>query len=648
MGSASLRAPGMAAEEERPAIRAARAFDAGFVEDARRAIEAGGEEDARTLANVAVLDYVSKIPREAGDEASLLERLRGAEGALARETSTSSESLELASHDSYALRVNTAFALQMLGRDEESANILEGLFADAESADDDVALRACVMFIRALRRTGRIDRADAALARTERLFGVAGESVDTLGDEPLGGSPARSSSVAAGTPPSSPSWLRSPASAPSSPTRPDATPETEGGELGLRHAALDPPNLAGFRAWARLERARLALDAGDRERAARLLDGLEARVEDEGEEGEAAGLLREEVRFVRARERSLAGAHAEAMRLLTDATIASERDPNALANLARALAENGADALAGAVLREAAKRANETKAGSTTVAAVAYAEARRSYASGSYERAETLFRECAETPAGDRPETWIRAAESAASRAAFGARGGEDDGGDEGREGASSRAFELLDVATSRLEARAKLRAGEGEAGSERDDAAASAAIATLRAALRLDAGDHEAALRDASEAAAGIPDAEKDPILRRYAARASELILEAKVWLGRADDVEETLDAVIEEYLDAGDEGSSRQGATLTRLATELLRSGRDGENASRDDDFNEAVRVAGAAAAAAPGDKGPAAAVARAWIAMNDPRKAAEALAEARRVRAKKGGSVFAEGHP
>lgn len=638
----------MAAEEERPAIRAARAFDAGFVEDARRAIEAGGEEDARTLANVAVLDYVSKIPREAGDEASLLERLRGAEGALARETSTSSESLELASHDSYALRVNTAFALQMLGRDEESANILEGLFADAESADDDVALRACVMFIRALRRTGRIDRADAALARTERLFGVAGESVDTLGDEPLGGSPARSSSVAAGTPPSSPSWLRSPASAPSSPTRPDATPETEGGELGLRHAALDPPNLAGFRAWARLERARLALDAGDRERAARLLDGLEARVEDEGEEGEAVGFLREEVPFVRARERSLAGAHAEAMRLLTDATIASERDPNALANLARALAENGADALAGAVLREAAKRANETKAGSTTVAAVAYAEARRSYASGSYGRAETLFRECAETTAGDRPETWIRAAESAASRAAFGARGGEDDGGDEGREGASSRAFELLDVATSRLEARAKLRAGGGEAGSERDDAAASAAIATLRAALRLDAGDHEAALRDASEAAAGIPDAEKDPILRRYAARASELILEAKVWLGRADDVEETLDAVIEEYLDAGDEGSSRQGATLTRLATELLRSGRDGENASRDDDFNEAVRVAGAAAAAAPGDEGPAAAVARAWIAMNDPRKAAEALAEARRVRAKKGGSVFAEGHP
>ena len=141
----------MAAEEERPAIRAARAFDAGSVEDARRAIEAGGEEDARTLANVAVLDYVSKIPREAGDEASLLERLRGAEGALARETSTSSESLELASHDSYALRVNTAFALQMLGRDEESANILEGLFADAESADDDVALRACVMFIRASR-----------------------------------------------------------------------------------------------------------------------------------------------------------------------------------------------------------------------------------------------------------------------------------------------------------------------------------------------------------------------------------------------------------------------------------------------------------------------------------------------------------------
>ena len=130
-GSASLRAPGMAAEEEWPAIRAARAFDAGSVEDARRAIEAGGEEDARTLANVAVLDYVSKIPREAGDEASLLERLRGAEGALARETSTSSESLELASHDSYALRVNTAFALQMLGRDEESANILEGLFADA-------------------------------------------------------------------------------------------------------------------------------------------------------------------------------------------------------------------------------------------------------------------------------------------------------------------------------------------------------------------------------------------------------------------------------------------------------------------------------------------------------------------------------------
>ena len=378
------------------------------------------------------------------------------------------------------------------------------------------------------------------------------------------------------------------------------------------------------------------------------MDGLEARVEDEGEEGEAVGFLREEVPFVRARERSLAGAHAEAMRLLTDATIASERDPNALANLARALAENGADALAGAVLREAAKRANETKAGSTTVAAVAYAEARRSYASGSYGRAETLFRECAETTAGDRPETWIRAAESAASRAAFGARGGEDDGGDEGREGASSRAFELLDVATSRLEARAKLRAGGGEAGSERDDAAASAAIATLRAALRLDAGDREAALRDASEAAAGIPDAEKDPILRRYAARASELILEAKVWLGRADDVEETLDAVIEEYLDAGDEGSSRQGATLTRLATELLRSGRDGENASRDDDFNEAVRVAGAAAAAAPGDEGPAAAVARAWIAMNDPRKAAEALAEARRVRAKKGGSVFAEGHP
>ena len=92
-----------------------------------------------------------------------------------------------------------------------------------------------------------------------------------------------------------------------------------------------------------------------------------------------------------------------------------------------------------------------------------------------------------------------------------------------------------------------------------------------MRAALRLDAGDHEAALRDASDAAAGIPDAEKDPILRRYAARASELILEAKVWLGRADDVEETLDAVIEEYLDAGDEGSSRQGATLTRLATEI-----------------------------------------------------------------------------